>query len=153
MPRRPLRYAGPTVTIFTSRPYAVEVLDEMSADFGNFRWAPWTRSDDEMESIFAIDSGELRNALITYTNWPLLVDDERIESIFEIDSGTLRDVLIVYTNWRDAPGMIEEERIESAFFVDSGTLVAALVSYVNWPDLVDDERIEASFTIDSGTLT
>ncbi len=109
---------------FTSRPYAVEDIQGVQAGPPEAEGAPYVPPDmlDAGQSI--IVSGELRQLLMTYTDWPAESLDAGQSVVI---SGELRQLLKSYTDWP-----VESVDAGQSTII-SGTLRVALITYDRWP--------------------
>ena len=120
----------------TSRPYAIEVVDESKNSVTKIKQAPDLLFNDEtIVSSFSIVGGEHRATLFEYKNWP----QEATEQFFTVVGGVHNAVLVQYKEWPT------EETIQ-AFSISGGRLHKVIVLYSNWPQ----EATEQSFTIVGG---
>lgn len=121
-------------TYLTSRPYAVEDLENLQLGEMGKLAQPFVPSDDLLLGAMDIISGELREPLINYNNWtPEALDVAQLV----VTAGELKAPLITYNNW--PAESLNINQVE----VISGTLRVALVTYDDWPtESLDIGQIE-----------
>lgn len=110
---------------YTSKPYAVEDVEGVAL-------SPVLSIKQDFEPLDLVQigqaeviSGDLREPLVTYENWPAEALDLGAAQVTE---GQLRDPLVTYSDW-------PEEAVDlGAVSVVSGELRIALISYVDWPE-------------------
>lgn len=120
----------------TSRPYAIEAVDESKNSVTKIKQAPDLIFNDEtIVSSFSIVGGEHRATLFEYKNWP----QEATEQSFTVVGGVHNAVLVEYKEW-------PTEETTQAFSISGGRLHKVIVPYSNWPQ----EATEQSFTIVGG---
>lgn len=127
----------------TTPPYPVQITEELEADSTNpdAYLVPSIETDESLTSAAVPVSGELRDILIRYEEWP----PESLESSGEPVSGVLNDVLIEYVG--------PPESLESSGEPVSGVLVDVLVAYENWPLGAATESLASTGVPVSGVLT
>lgn len=137
-----LRNALPPGTLytehyFTTPVYPIEDIEAMASSamaIGGFTWVPPVEGIDSISSLV---SGQLRQVLKSYTDWP----PEGVDSLSTLVSGELKRVLIIYSDW-------PPEGINSTASAQSGTLRNLYIQYTTWPA----EGIDSTASVISGTL-
>lgn len=110
---------------YTSKPYAVEDVDEVAiGSIGGIK-QNFEPLDFMVIGQAEVVTGELREPLVTYDDWP---PDPIDLSSPTVVSGELREPIVVYDDW-------PEEELELAqALVASGVLRTALIRYEDWPE-------------------
>lgn len=110
---------------YTSKPYAVEDVEGVA--LGQLLGLKQDFEPLDLVQIGQAEviSGDLREPLVTYEDWPAEALDLGIAQVTE---GQLRDPLVTYSDW-------PEEAVDlGTASVVSGELRIALISYVDWPE-------------------
>lgn len=128
---------------YTSPPYALQVIEELTANSTSplAYLVPSAEINENLISSGAPVSGELRDILLRYDGWP----EDVLESTGEPVSGVLADILVIYT----AP----TETLESSGEPVSGVLMNIRVAYDNWPLDVATESLSSAGAPVSGVLS
>ncbi|MDZ4193840.1 MAG: hypothetical protein U1D65_17760 [Pseudomonas sp.] len=110
---------------YTSKPYAVEDVDEVAiGSIGGIK-QNFEPLDFMVIGQAVVVTGELREPLVTYDDWPPDTIDLSAPTVV---SGELRELIVIYDDW-------PEEELELAqALVASGILRTALIRYENWPE-------------------
>lgn len=130
------RYGGlsPAPTVLVSKPYPLEVVEELKAGIISRFSQLYMGNIDLINSNLLLVSGELQDVLTGITFRP-----ESLEANLALQTGTLRLGLLPLT--------YPKEELEANLSLQTGTLEVKLVStsYKN-------ESIEANLSLISGTL-
>ncbi|WP_444909334.1 hypothetical protein [Microbulbifer sp. TRSA005] len=121
----------------TSKPYPLESVDALGAEFAEVRPAPGAAVRDNLTSSLVQVSGELRPTLRSYDHYP----DEKIGAAFVGVAGELRSTLRGYDH-------ASPEKIAASLVGVSGELRRALITYGD----ASTESITATFAGVSGDL-
>ena len=126
---------------YTSRPYAIEAIEDVQA--GNYaaRITPNPAPDDVQAGQYELISAVLREPLVSYTDG---IPDEIQAGQYAITGATLRAPLIAYTNG------IPDEAQAGQYTAISGNLRLGLITYANWPE---EEVQSGQYTVTGATLT
>lgn len=110
-------------TYLTSRPYAIEAIESIDLGPAGQLKDKFTPTDSMQVSALGITGGELRSPLITYNDFPELLDISQLV----ITDGELRKTLIEYSDGE--PDSIDIGQLS----IQSGELRNGLITYEEWP--------------------
>lgn len=110
-------------TYLTSRPYAIEAIESIDLGPAGQLKDKFTPTDSMQVSALDITGGELRSPLITYNDFPELLDISQLV----ITDGELRKTLIEYSDGE--PDSLDIGQLS----ILSGELRNGLITYGEWP--------------------